>query len=284
MAVDEPGARSLRGNLALRFRAAAAGTMLAEARRTPPFQVQRLLRLDPRRPALVTAIVQNATAGVFAGDLLCLDVTVERGAAVAIATPAATRVYGMPEGSARVDTLLRIEPGGYLEFLPEPLVLCRDACLKQRTTLCLERGGLLAYGEVLVFGRMAYGERHAYRGLVQRTELRVDGDLVLVEQLDLERDAGAEALGMLGRYAAYGSMVLVCPEGVETDLLTDTRLRLADAWQISGGASLLSGVPGVAVRALGDTSHAASAMLKSIAAGFREVCLPLSAKHKTRAT
>jgi urease accessory protein len=263
-------ARSLHGRLDLRFARDGDRTRLACIRRTPPFHVQRLLHLDPARPALARAVVLNTTAGVCAGDRLALTIRVEPTAAVELTSPAMTRVHAMPDGHAETTTRIFVEAGAYLEFLPEPLLLCRDAALRQQTELCVAPGGVAALGEVIAFGRAAHGELHAYRELDQRTTVLVAGEPRVAENLRLRPNDEAELLGVIGRFAAYGSLTLICPEGQAGDVLALSRQRLAACRDIWGGASMLAGGAGVGVRILTSSARAAQITLRAVIDDFRE--------------
>jgi urease accessory protein len=241
--------------------------VLRRAERKPPFHLQRLLTLDAARPRLAHATVLNTTAGIFAGDRLRLEVQVAPGAAAAIGTSAAGRAFGMPDGHGEVETRIEVEAGGYLEYLPRPLILCRDTALRQRTVLEVVEGGRLAWGEVIAFGREAHGERHAYRELQSRLELWVAGRLVLAEALRLDGGSEATAPGMLGNFAAAGVLLLACPEEEAAVLLTQVRQRLAA--EPAAGASLLHGVSGIAVRLLGGSAHAVYEVLHALCLAFR---------------
>ena len=269
MAADPLTARAVHGRLRLHVTGDGGRTRLASAVRTPPFHVQRLLYLDPARPALARIVLLNTTAGVFAGDRLDLSVRVSGGATVELTTPAMTRAFGMPDGHAEVSLLLIVECS-YVEYLPEPTVLCRDADLRQDTAIELSGDAVVAAGEVVAFGRAAHGERHAYRGLSLRTEVCRGGVPLLAEALSLGPEDDRQMFGVLGGAAAFGSLQLVCGRCDPADELRCVRASLADGTGIWGGASLLAGDAGIAGRVLGDSAHATQAALRRLVAGFRE--------------
>ena len=267
-------ARSLHGRLSLRFAREGGRTVLGDAERSPPWHIQRLLHLNRAHPALAEGVLLNTTAGLFAGDRLHLAVDVAGGAQVALTTPTVTRAYAMPEGDAESTTRLTVAAGGYLEYLPAPTLLCHDADLRQRLDLDTEAGAVAAVGEVLAFGRTAHGEGHDYRALHQRTELRCAGEIVLAEALALTPGESPDGPGLLGPYRAYGSLNLLCSALDADALLAETRLLLAGRANLRGGASLLWGQAGVAIRVLGPAPHAVHAMLRAITERFRARCCP----------
>jgi urease accessory protein len=269
----EAGAHALHGDLHLRFAVDEGGrTTLVESRRTPPMHLQRLLYLDARHPALAQAALLNTTAGLFSGDRLDLEVRMEAGAAVALTTPAMTRAYAMPEGHAEVTTHLSVAWGAHLELLPEPLLLCRDADLVQRTVVDVIPGASVALGEVVALGRRAHGEAHAYRRLEQRTVLRRAGQTILADGLLLTPPLHPDAPGVLGDHAAYGSLYLLPGESDSHELLAETRALLATAPAVLSGASLLPASAGVTVRALGPAPNAVQRLFRSIVDAFRGRC------------
>lgn len=270
MATADPSARSLAGRLCLRFGSASGRTRLIEAVRTPPCHVQRLLFLDPAFPSLARAVVLNSTAGLFAGDRLRLDAHVAAGAAVELTSPAMTRAFAMPEGHAEVQTRLTVAAGGYLEFLPQPTLFCAGARLHQSLEIDLTAGAVAAVGEVLAFGREARGERHAYHELRQRTAIRLDGEPVLMEALSLAPAVdGPGVPGLIGAYAAFGRLDLLCADCAGGPALDDLRARLACGQAAYASASVLPFGAGIGVRVLSDAAHAAQETLRAVVATFR---------------
>ena len=266
--------RSLAGSLALRAVVDGSGiTRLVEIERHTPLQVQRPLYLDAEHRALATVHVLNSTAGLFAGDQLRLAIDVMDGAALSVRTPAMTRVYAMPEGGvATSDVVLRVRAGGYLEYLPAPTLMCRDAALREKTRIDIDSEAHAAVGEVWAFGRVAYGELHAYRELNVRTELRRGGTLVLADALVLEpAEEAPEAT--VGRYAAYGTLTLAGPR-IDAAFLASMRRQLDHgSRQILAGASMLSRDGGVGVRVLGTSANSVHTTLEGLISELRHYVL-----------
>lgn len=268
----DTAARALQGALRVHFALREDKTRLVEASRTPPLQVQRLLPVDPAAPRLAGALLQNGTAGLFAGDRLRIAIEVEAGAAVAIGTPAMTRAFAMPDGGAEVETRLHVSAGAFLEYLPEPTLLCAGADLCQRLRLEAAPGAWAAAGEVIAFGRIAHGERHAYRRFEQRVEIWSAGQPALVERLLLSPEQHGAGLGALGDAAAYGSLSLLCPPTRADELLAQVRALLEPRTGVWGGASLLHAGAGVAVRLLGESATDAQALARAVALLCRGLC------------
>jgi urease accessory protein len=186
----------------LRLRAARLGdrTVLAEVERTAPFHITA--PSDRAGDGRAEVVLQHVGPGLFPGDDLLLEATVEAGADLTLRGQAATKLYPCPPGArARVRTRLRVEPGGCLVFLPGELIPFRDAAYRQETEVALAEGARCALAEIVTPGRVAMGERDAFACLDLRLRLAVAGRPVLVERARLE--PAGRPLGLPGRHGPY---------------------------------------------------------------------------------
>jgi urease accessory protein len=192
-------------------------TVLREQAFRAPFHVGKPY-WDPVARTLLVQVV-NPTAGILARDELALEVNVGPSAALAVTTPAATRVFRMNDGEAVSRQRFTVEAGGWLEVMPEPLVPHRGSRFRQLTTLVAAPGAGLLHVEQLVPGRVGHGEAWAWSALELETSLRVDGELVLRERLDQTGESLrrlAEAGGS-GPAACFAQVVLVAPAEAAPD-------------------------------------------------------------------
>lgn len=194
-------------------------TVLAAQAFRAPFHVSKPY-WDADAGVLLVQVV-NPTAGILAGDRLESDIAVERGAALCVTTPSASRVFTMRDGAAESRQRFRVAEGGWLEVSPEPLVPHRGSRYRQVTSVEIERGGQLFFVDQLMPGRVAHGETWSWERLVLELEVRAAGELVLKERLDqsgAELKALAELCGS-GAVACFANAVLL---GESAD---------ADAWR-----------------------------------------------------
>ena len=156
--------------------------------------------------------VVNPTAGILEGDQLELDIGVAAGAAVLVVTPSVSRVFHMRAGEATGVQRLAVEAGGWLEFLPEPLVPHRASRYRQATEIDVARGGELVFADFLTPGRIARAETWAWSRLKLELSVRVSGELVLRERVDQsgeELKALAQLAGAENDVCCFGNFVLV---------------------------------------------------------------------------
>lgn len=130
----------------------------------------------------------NATAGVFAGDRMWMEIAVEPGARVLFTSPSASRIHTMPSGEARLEQTYRVAAGGWLEVMPELFIPQAGCRYRQRTRLEVEAGGALFFAETLAPGRVARGEAFAFAEVRWAMDLVYAGRLVARERYALRAD------------------------------------------------------------------------------------------------
>jgi len=203
----------LSGHLALRAAARADGrTALAAQSFRAPYHLSKTY-WDVDTQVLLAQVV-NPTAGILSGDRLESDIAVERGAALLVTTPSASRVFQMENGSAECAQRFRVAAGGWLEVMPEPLVPHRGCRYRQQTRIEVEPGGEVFFCDLLAPGRVAHGEAWEWKKLCLEIDVRLGGEPVLrerFEQSGSELHALAEWAGS-GAGACFGNAVLIAEE------------------------------------------------------------------------
>lgn len=198
---------ALTGHLELEAVPAAGGkTVIARQSFSAPFHVgkaywdERVLRLQ----------VVNPTAGMLEGDEMRMSVAVERGASLALSTPAASRSFSMAGGGqARLVQELRVAEGAYLEYAPEPLYPHVGTNFEQRTRIELARGGGLFFADSLAPGRAARGELWRWKRLVMALDVSRERIPLFRERLDLGGSELGEMARFHGREEAWFATVLL---------------------------------------------------------------------------
>jgi urease accessory protein len=216
---------------------------------------------------LPTAALVTTSGGLVGGDRIDVEVSVGPGARALVTTPSAEKVYRSTGASCALRTALSAGEGGLLEWCPQETILFDRSRLERTTTVELAAGATLLAGEVLVFGRLARGERLT-SGLVRDGwEVRRAGRLLWADALLLDGDLQA----LLSRRAAFDGAVscatflCVAPDpaplaGIARPLLGHPGVRAA--------ATVVNGV--LVVRWLSGDAAALRRSYATFRAGFRE--------------
>jgi urease accessory protein len=187
------------GHLKLRAEARENGrTVLAGQSFRAPFHVGKAY-WDEEGAALRVQVV-NPTAGILEGDRLETEIAVGARAALLVTTPSASRVFHMRSGEAVASQKFSVEAGGWLEFLPEPLVPHNASSFRQTTEIDVAEGGEIAFADLLMPGRIARGETWAWSRLRLELVVRVGEELILRERLD----QSGEEMRALAKLAGVG--------------------------------------------------------------------------------
>jgi urease accessory protein len=204
--------------LELRFEADGAGpTRLVHNRHVGPL---RLLRALPQPDGSSHAVIVHPPGGLVGGDTLDIDIAVGQGARVLCTTPGAQKWYRAERDGARASTVLRVQPGAFLEWLPQPTLVFDAARADQRLAIDLAAEAGMIGWECLVLGRAAMGERFLQGDLRQSLSIRQDGQLLWDEQA--VASAGDRLfdspLGWGGRIAACTVWVCARPQLLQSVL------------------------------------------------------------------
>lgn len=167
------------------------------------------LMLPRPRARAVWACAATYGGGLVAGDVVGLDLRVGAGAALFIGTQATTKVYRSTGATARQTISASVASGALLANLPEPVSCFAGSRFAQRVDLRLEAGASLAWLDAVSAGRVACGERWELDSYITRTDLALDGRLLLSDRLRLERNHPLPE--RFGGHAIVATLLLVGP-------------------------------------------------------------------------
>ena len=199
----------------------AGGVVFPVLRSAPP------LTLRPTGTARLS--IAGSAAGPLGGDVLALDLRVERHAQVEVTSIAAgmalpsPRPDGQPSPWSRMHVDVHVAAAAHLHWHTEPLIVCAAARHITRTRVRLDAGATLRWREVVVLGRA--GEAP---GSV-RAELTADlgGSPLLRHELRLgPGERGWDGPAGTGGARVVGSELVVGPDAVLPAAAVDGAARL----------------------------------------------------------
>jgi len=213
-------------------------------------RLARLYQRDPLRvlfpdvPAgeIPTAVLVTTSGGLVGGDRLGVSVSVGDGAEAMVFGQAAEKVYRSAGSTSRIAVELSVARDGWLEWLPQETILFEGARLARWTRIDIAPGGRALAGEILVFGRIAGGERFSRGFLHDAWEIRRDGRLAWAEALHLEddiMDTFADP-ACFGGAAAYATAVYADDEPQRRLDLARSLLAAGDG--LRAGATVVNGM------------------------------------------
>ncbi|WP_437561611.1 urease accessory protein UreD [Sorangium sp. So ce542] len=221
--------------------------------RTRPVHVEHRVpcRMDfPRQPPgePLLGVFVTTSGGVAGGDVLRVSVEACHGATATVTSQAAEKVYPSLGAPSRLSVELRVEGGAALEWLPQETILFDNARLERRVDLDVAPGGSLLALDLVVFGRLARGERFASGALHDVWRVRRGGRLTWADALSLSGDIAAQLASPagFGGATAAGLMLLVADDAAAW--VDEARARLSRG-SCRAGVTLVGGA--LVARALG---------------------------------
>ncbi|ASN40733.1 urease accessory protein [Arthrobacter sp. 7749] len=218
--------------------------------------------------AQVCYTIVNPGGGYLSGDNYGIEVAVDEDASLLLTTQSATKVYKTPGSIARQDMVVRLGPGAVLEYVPDQLIAYRGASYRQFTRVDMHQDSSLLFCEVLTPGWSPDGKLFRYDEVRLRTEVSLDGRIVVLDNLLVRPGADSlDSLLFLQDYTHVGMLLAVDanigPGDVERIRDLAYAIGAAQGTDVHLGISQVSG-PGVAVRALSNSTEAINAVLMGV--------------------
>jgi urease accessory protein len=207
LAVDKPQRiqhqHGRHGVLRLHFALDKGQTILRESYSHAPLQVMRPI-VDGCGGLQIYML--SPTGGVVQGDNYDIKIVLDAGTQALITTIAANKVYRMPDGLARQTIRITVKRGALLEFVPDALILFKDAELEQDIQITLEDGAMCIFQDSVMGGRIARSEVLQFRRYFNRIEVSDEKGLLLYDKADYQpQPQDREQVGLLDGFAVWGS-------------------------------------------------------------------------------
>ncbi|KHE73905.1 urease accessory protein UreD [Kocuria marina] len=220
----------------------------------------------------VTYTMVNPGGAFLDGDRYRVAVTVEDHADLLLTTQSATKIYRTPVGRSTQEMTVRLGAGARLEYLPDQLIAYRDSRYRQHTLVDMDPSATLVLAEVVTPGWSPTGEPFRYDSVRLRTEVRMSGRPVALDNIRLEPSGDETGFGGVGSFEGFshvGSLLVLDPRADDAALAAVRALLTERAGYLRGGASALA-VPGFALRVLGDSTQEIDELILAAVAVVRK--------------
>ncbi|HEV2188133.1 MAG TPA: urease accessory protein UreD [Stellaceae bacterium] len=195
---------------------------------------------------LPAAVLVTTSGGLVAGDRIDIAVTLGEGAAAHVTGSAAEKIYRSTGATTRVDQALSAEAGGWLEFLPPEAILFDNSRLRRMTRVELADAAGFLGGGIVVFGRIAMGERFSAGLLHEAWEVYRGGKLAWGDALHVSDDVVATMTNpaCFDGAEACATLLLVPRDGDACRFVDSARevQRLSASSDMRAGVTAVNGV------------------------------------------
>jgi urease accessory protein len=263
-----PGRVVTAGIAEIGFVAKEGRTRLSHLYQTDPL---RVLFPDAPPGELPVAVLVTTSGGLVGGDRLRVAVDMGPDTAAHVTAQSAEKIYRSNGPDTALDIALTVGAGARLEYLPPETILFDAARLRRRAVVELAADATLLAGEILVFGRIASGERMASGLVHDGWELRREGRLIWSDSFHLADDSLGSLLSKaadpscLDGATACATLLLASSDAAK--FLGVARNSIA-ASPVRGGATMVSGV--LVARLLGGDAQALRGAYVRLAGQLRQ--------------
>lgn len=218
--------------------------------------------------------IVNPGGGYVGGDAYRIALDVEEHASVLLTDQSAAKVYRTPDDYVVQNIDFSVARGAVLEYIPDQMILYRDADFRQKITADVDPEGSLFMSDIITPGWSPDGGQFLYKQAFLRNEVRVGSRPVLVDNLrvnPLSAEFGKEQDFYMGGRTHISTIICVSPEVTE-DVLDAVRAIVA---KNQGGTADITAAlsatqcPGFVVRALGNRTEELMALITDVANHLR---------------
>lgn len=231
-------------------------SILRDLERRVPLIVQQELYFDREWKELPCVYILSSGGGNLDGDRYQQDITVKKDAFAWVSTGAATKLSEMKRNYSGMRQNITLEEGAYLEFMPEPVIPCRNTRFICDSILTVHPTATLFYSEIYMGGRKYYkgGEMFVYDILsVCCRGRRPDGNDLFREKFVVEpaRLLNPRQLGIMGKFDVFANVIVMTPEKEADEIYRRTEAYLDNGRHMAAGITKLPNNAGLLFKALG---------------------------------
>lgn len=251
------GCPGKRGYLNLGFELNGEGkSIMRELDRRAPLIVQQELYFDAEIPELPCVYILSSGGPHVDGDRFTQNIYLKKGSMAFISTGAATKLAEMKRNYSGLRQTILLEEDAYLEYLPEPIIPCKNTRFISDTRIVAHPSASMFYSEIYMPGRKYYnnGEIFAYDALsVCAHGERPDGEPLFREKFVIEpKKSPVDNIGIMDHYHVFANVIVMAPPEkaeliyAETQPFIDVEKRLAcGITHLPRGAGLLFKILGM---------------------------------------
>jgi len=225
-----------------------------------PLGISRTFRSDLANPEHAYLYITSSSPGLLANDHLNISLQLAADTHLYLTDQSATKVHPMPIAGSKATTHYEIEigEGATLEFVPEPIILFKDATLEQKTYIKCHPQGKLFLSEIIVPGRLARGEFYDFGHYSSRLEVTSpEGELWFTDAMHLEgKHNNFKNSELFASSPILSNLIVVLPQA-NLQLLSKSLedLKAANCAGVMVASSILPQSKGLLIRAIASGTY-----------------------------
>lgn len=168
---------------------------------TSPLKIAKSFPLRAGEDDQLAVVQMDGSPGMLEGDRYSFDWRLRDGVRLYVTNQSHTRVHPCEEGDSRLCQRFDLQADSVLEWLPEPVMLFRDARFVAETEVDLAERAVCMISDIVCPGRTARGEGFAYRGYDSKLTVNYLGEMIHYQRQRWE--PGRLPIGNAGCFGSY---------------------------------------------------------------------------------
>lgn len=202
---------------------------------TSPLKIAKTFPLNNEGWRQLAVVQMDGSPGLLEGDRYLFDWQLQEGVRLYATNQAYTRVHPCESGDSRLHQRFDLRSGAVLEWIPEPVMLFRDARFVSETEIDLAEGSICMIGDIFCPGRLSRGEAFAFRSYDAKVTVRYKGELMHYQRQKWEPSIlPVNNVGCFGGYTHIGAFS-VFSDLVTADLVANIRKALENEGVVPEG-------------------------------------------------
>nr|Q8FQW8.2 RecName: Full=Urease accessory protein UreD [Corynebacterium efficiens YS-314] len=195
----------------------------------------------PSDDGLVSYTLINPGGGFLGGDVYDIDVEVGDGAGLQLCTQSATKIYRTPQGPAVQQTVVKLGKRALLESVPDPVIVYRGGTYRQSTRVEMDESSVFLSAEIVTPGWSPDATHFGFDRLHMRTEVMMQGRMVLLDNLRMVPDVDISGIGVMEGFSHSGTLILIAPP-LCNDVVFHAATNIVESVRWSGVGELECGL------------------------------------------
>ena len=216
---------------------------------------------DPER---LKVVIMMASAGLLKGDIHQYEIVCGQETKTYITDQAFTKIFDAGTGNVQKEVKIELKKNASLIFRPSTVMPFQNSSFQGKIQICLSEKSELLYTDMIAAGRIAMGERFAFREYRNRTEIKVEDSPVWIDHCLLHPEIiDCDGLTMFDGYSHQGVVYYYGKkeELLKTYVLSETNDAML--WKdVYCGVS--DTVKGCCVRMLSDSAQKLEKIIQNI--------------------
>ncbi len=267
------GAPGKHGYLNLGFELDRDGkSILRELDRRAPLIVQQELYFDEELPLMPCVYILSSGGPNVDGDRYQQNIKVGRDAMAFVSTGAATKLAKMQYNYSGMIQNITLEPGAYLEYLPEPVIPCQHTRFICDTRMTVDQTATVFYSEIYTAGRKYHNnELFQFDILSVCTHgERPDGEQLFREKFVICPDRSPlRDIGTMGNFDIFANVLVMTPPDKADEIYNATEAFIDRKNKIAAGITHLPNGAGLLYKVLGMETGPVKAQVRKFCSSVR---------------